>query len=247
MAHWTDPFFTGHRNSMQKSPPLREEAAEQAAVIRRMLRLRKGSRVADVPCGDGRIALELARQGLRVTGVDRCVASVRRARRRFKRASLPGTIRLGDMRALDLPCAFNALINWWGSFGYFDDDTNLEVLRGFAAVVVPGGRVLIDQVNRERVLRQFRGRYVSVDYYNVRIAITSRWDAEGQRVVGSWTFGTGAERQRVRSSIRLYTPSQMKRLMAAAGLEFEGVYEGETGGPLRRFSRRMVTVGRKLR
>ncbi len=245
MAHWTDTFFTGYWDRMQKAPYLRAEAAEQAAVMRRLLRLRKGSRVADVPCGDGRIALELARLGCRVTGVDRCEASVRRARRRFKRASLPGTIRLGDMRALALPCEFDALINWWGSFGYFDDETNLEVLRGFAAVVVPGGRVLVDQVNRERVLRQFRGKYVSVDQYRVRVAIRNRWNSEGQRVEGTWTLGTGPERQRVTSSIRLYTPSQMKRLMDAAGLDVEGVYDGITGEPLGRWSRRMVTVGRK--
>ena len=245
MSHWTEDFFTGFWSVMQKAAPMADVAAEEARVLRRILRLRKGSRVADVPCGDGRISLELARAGCRVVGVDACEPSIRRARRQFRKAGLPGTFHHGDMRDLGLPREFNAVINWWGSFGYFDDDTNLRVLRGFADILVPGGRVLIDQVNRERVLRQFL-KTVSFENFGVRVTTRNSWDAKRQRINGAWLFERGGKRTHRRSSIRLYTPSQMEALMESAGLTLEFICDGKTGLPFTRGSRRMSAVGRKL-
>lgn len=245
MTHWTDDFFTGYWSVMQKAAPMSGVAAEEARVLRKILRLRKGSKVADVPCGDGRISLELARAGCRVVGVDACEPSIRRARRQFRRAGLQGALHLGDMRDLQLPREFNAVINWWGSFGYFDEDTNRRVLKGFADILLPGGRVLVDQVNRERIRRQFRGKGV-FDYGGVKVTTRNRWDPARQRINGSWLFERGGKRARRRSSIRLYTPSQMEALMESAGLTLEFICDGTTGLPFTRGSQRMSTVGRKL-
>ncbi|MFH1689224.1 MAG: methyltransferase domain-containing protein [Candidatus Eisenbacteria bacterium] len=245
MAHWTDTFFTGFWSRVQGGAAMADAASREARVLRRVLGLRKGSRVADVPCGDGRISLELARAGCRVVGVDACEPSVRRARRRFREAGLAGTFRLGDMRDLALLREFNAVINWWGSFGYFDDDTNRQVLKGFADILVPGGRVLVDQVNRERVLRQFLSRQ-AFRANGIHIVTRNTWDPKRQRINGSWLFERGGERTRRRSSIRLYTPSEMKALMESAGLSVERICDGTTGSPFTRGSLRMSTVGRKL-
>lgn len=212
--------------------------------MRRVLRLRRGSRVADVPCGDGRISLELAKAGVSVVGVDRCASSIRRARKKFAKAGFTGEFHEGDMRRLRVGSGFDAVVNWWGSFGYFDDETNLEVLRGFASLVRPGGRVLVDEVNRERILRDFR-EHNTFDYGGLRIITKNRWNAETERIEGTWIFARGGRRIRRHSSIRLYTPSQMRRLMASAGLVLERLYDGTDGSDFTRGSRRLTAVGRK--
>jgi SAM-dependent methyltransferase len=245
MAHWTDDFFTGYWSMVQKAAPMADATREEARVLRKILKLRKGSSVADVPCGDGRISLELARAGCKVVGVDACEPSVRRARREFRKAGLPGTFHLGDMRDLGLPREFNAIINWWGSFGYFDEATNRRVLKGFADILVPGGRVLVDQVNRERVLRQFRKRGV-FRWGGVTVTTRNTWDEKRKRINGSWLFEREGRRERRRSSIRLYTPSEMRALMESAGFTVERVCDGKSGQPFDRGSLRMSTVGRKL-
>ncbi len=246
MKDWTDTFFEGPWTMLQRAPTTTEPSTEEARHIRRVLRLRRGSKVADVPCGDGRISLELARAGCQVVGVDRCETSVRRARRTFRAEGLPGRFRVGDMRRLRLEPGFDALINWWGSFGYYDDETNLAILKGFAELVGSGGRVLVDQVNRERVLRDFREWHDSDDW-RVRITTKNRWDPETERIEGTWTFTYGTRRVRRHSSIRLYTPGQMRRLMASAGLVVERFYDGSDGTDFKRGSHRMTTVGRKPR
>lgn len=245
MPHWTETFFTGHWAKMQSARAMLELAGEETEIMIEVLGLEPGSRVADIPCGDGRISIGLARAGCDVVGLDLCRPSVLRARARFRRAGLSGTFSVGDMRDVSLPCEFDAVVNWWGSFGYFDDRTNLEVLRGFARIVVPGGRVLVDQVNRERVLRQFRRHHETIEG-GLEVSVTNRWDDRRKRVVGTWMMGSGSDRVRRTSSIRLYTGAEMRRLLEAAGLRVENVYDGATGLPYTRGSRRMTTVGRKV-
>ncbi len=243
-SDWTDTFFTGVWETLLKNVYSEEESRDQARFIHRALGLRKGSRVADVPCGDGRISVELAKAGCTVVGVDRSSVSVRRARTRARALGLPAEFHVGDMRNLRVAGPFHAVLNWWGSFGYYDDDTNLAILRRFAELLVPGGRVVIDQVNRERILRRFMHE-AEDDYGPARVSVRNVWNSERQSVDGTWTITKGGRRTRRRSSIRLYTPKQMERLMARVGLTLERLYGDDVGARYGRGAKRMISVGRK--
>jgi len=213
---------------------------DEAEFIRRALRLRKGHAVLDVPCGAGRVAVHLARAGCKVTGVDLTVNHVHRARTRFRREGLKGTFLRRDMRALAFDGKFDAVFNWQGSFGFFSDEENLEVLRRFAAAVRPGGRVLVDQRNREHTLRHFRRRGRFGD------AVTKvTWNARTQRFGTVFTRIVDGVRRRWGLSIRAYTPAQMRRLFELAGLTVEATYGSIAGEPYRRSSPRLVMIGRK--
>jgi SAM-dependent methyltransferase len=244
VTDWTDTFFTGFWSAFQRAPALVEAAPAEARFLRRALRLRRGSRVADIPCGDGRIALELARAGCDVLGVDGCRESLRRARRRFRVAGLDGRFGIGDLRDLHVDGQFDAVINWGGSFGYFDQRTNAELLARLGGLLVPGGRLAVDNANRERILRQFMPR-ISQEAEGVRVVCRNVWDPDGERIEGRWTFTLGDRRERKRSSMRLYTPGQMRRLMEGVGLVVENVYGGGDGSEYSRGSRRMIMVGRR--
>jgi 2-polyprenyl-3-methyl-5-hydroxy-6-metoxy-1,4-benzoquinol methylase len=65
------------------------------------LSLAPGARVLDAPCGHGRFALELARRGCRVTGVDISTDFLAAARASAAAESLSVEWRQSDMR--DLP------------------------------------------------------------------------------------------------------------------------------------------------
>ena len=60
-----------------------------------------------------------------------------------------------DLRSIEFENEFHAIYNWFNSFGYFSDGENAEVVRRFARALRPGGRLLIDHLNRERILRNF--------------------------------------------------------------------------------------------
>jgi cyclopropane fatty-acyl-phospholipid synthase-like methyltransferase len=179
-------------------------AGEEARFILGALRLRRGDALLDAPCGAGRISFHLARAGCVVTGVDLRDTFIRRARRRFRAAGLHGTFRALDLRRLDTEGQFDAILSWSGSFGYFSEAENARLVGAYARALRHGGRLLIERLDREHILRHFQ-RVMQIGSYTSR----NRWDARNQRAV-SCRFESGAEDRRNSSSMRLYTPAQMR-------------------------------------
>ena len=216
-----------------------EGGEAEADALRRILRVRKGQRLLDAPCGAGRVAHPLARHGVEVVGIDLRRAFVDRARRRFRKDGVRADLRCMDMRSIDFESEFHAVCSWFNSFGYFADDENTDLARRFARALRPEGRLLIDQLNRERILRNFRAADVK---HGVRML--SRWDARrGRLTVRRVIAGIPAEQSR--STQRLYTPAQMRGLLTAAGLEVESVFGSLNREPHHRGSDRMIVVARK--
>ncbi len=126
-----------------------ERSEADAELVARLLSLRPGMRVLDVPCGEGRIAGRLARRGCEVVGVDASERFLELGRERWSEV----TFRRGDMRQLAFESEFDAVVNWFTSFGYFDRSTNEAVLRAFARALRSGGQLLLELHNPARLKR----------------------------------------------------------------------------------------------
>ncbi len=213
-----------------------ETGADAAAFILQALGLQPGMRVLDAPCGAGRIAVHVAKAGCQMTGIDRNPRFIARAQRRFAEEGVEGDFQVADLRRLPFDGGFDAAYNWGGSFGYFSDAENLLALQRLAAALRPGGRLLLDLLNREAVLRDFRP---VLDLGGKRTHTI--W--EDQRLVSTWYIGDEPESAGT-SVIRLYTPAQTRRLLAHAGLTWEAAYGGKDGSPYGRGSGRLIVVGR---
>ena len=105
------------------------------AFLRRVLPLPGFRRVLDVPCGEGRHVRALTKLGYDVLGADNDPEV--------------GPQVVCDLRELDLLPTFDAVINMWASFGYFEAEENERVLASFARRLRPGGRLVLDLFNRE--------------------------------------------------------------------------------------------------
>ncbi len=217
-----------------------EGAEDQAAFIKRALRLRKGQTILDAPCGNGRIAVHLAAAGLLVAGVDHNPYFIRQAQDRFRDAELEGEFLVADLRELGFVECFHGAVNWGGSFGYFSDEENLEALTRLVRAVRPRGRVLVDQPNREYVLRHFEE-----ERKRGKLDIRNEWNPDTQRVEGEWTIHRRGGKHTFSTSIRLYTHGQFVKLLERAGLEVEAEYGDADGEPYSRSSKRLILVGRK--
>ncbi|MGZ4235825.1 MAG: GNAT family N-acetyltransferase [Solirubrobacteraceae bacterium] len=124
-----------------------ERSDAEAKLVARLLSVEPGMWVLDVPCGEGRIAGRLARLGCEVVGVDYTEPWIELARRQYPEA----TFHHGDMRSLQYEDEFDAVLNWFTSFGYFDRPTNDRVLASFARALRPGGRLLLEVHNPWRL------------------------------------------------------------------------------------------------
>jgi ubiquinone/menaquinone biosynthesis C-methylase UbiE len=242
MAEWFEKFFEGLYTRVLSKQFDEAKTLRHVRVVKRLLRARKGDRVLDIPCGMGRLTIPLARKGLAMTGVDLTKAFLRRARRRAGKEGLDIRFVQGDMREIAFDGEFDGAFNWFGSFGYFSDRDNLAFSRKALRALKPGGRFLVEGVNKSWLLAHFLKQSESL-VAGVRIVHRNRWDARKQRVLSVWTLSKGRRTQRRRVSMRIYNGAEMRSLLRAAGFRDVKLYGYPPLGRLTRHSRRLIVVG----
>lgn len=218
----------------------------EADFVRKTLGLHCGQRVLDVCCGYGRHALSLARAGLRVTGFDQSRFFLRKARRDASKARLPIAWVEGDVRVMEFEPIFDAAINMFTSFGFFStEEENFQLIRRSAQALKPGGRFLLDTINRDRIIRNFQprlwqpvGRGLRVETRNMdwRTGIMHHWRT---------LVSPGGRRRRQEFSIRLHTLVELTALFERAGLAVTQTLSAYDGAPYGLDTSRMIIVGRK--
>jgi SAM-dependent methyltransferase len=101
------------------------------------------TRVLEVACGTGRVAIELARGGFAVTGVDVSEEMLAFARAKANDAANPRYV-LGDMRTFELDDRFDLALIPAHSFQFMTSaDDQDAALRRIHEHLVPGGRLVV--------------------------------------------------------------------------------------------------------
>lgn len=211
-----------------------------------ILELPTGSRILDVPCGQGRHAHLLAEAGFDVDGLDYSRDLLAVAKRRGTGPTLRYT--RGDMRTLPARWTgrFDAVLNLFTSFGFFVDPADdARVIREIGRVLKPGGRFVWHGGSRDGVMANFLSRDWWKTTDGTMIAHRRTFDPLSGilSIESSWS---GKRRHGTRGHrIRLYTATRLAELCAQAGLIVEAAYDGWTERPLRRRSSEMLLVARK--
>ncbi|NUM55740.1 MAG: class I SAM-dependent methyltransferase [Candidatus Hydrogenedentes bacterium] len=221
-----------------------EAAAPEAAFAVQVLKLTSHDRVLDLCCGSGRHLVHLAKVAGCAVGLDYSRPLLLQGR-----GLLGPRTRLvrADMRAVPFDAAFDAVTNFFTSFGYFlDDADNMQVISEMARALKPGGRFFIDYVNPAHVRdtlepesRRVSGRYEIAE---------KRWiDEATHRINKRITVRTnGVDTYRFFESVRLYSEQEMRSLLPIAGLQIQRIFGGycDAQGPL---PERMILVGCRCR
>lgn len=197
--------------------------------------------VLDLACGYGRHSLALAERGYRVVGLDLSATLLRHAATTRTRAAW---VR-GDIRALPFQEAFNGVINMFNAFGYFEDEAeNFRVLREVERVMHPGGRFICQIVNRDFLIREFVPHEIHREG-GLLVLEERRFDPIRSRVLTTTTIIDGGRRRRYRSTIRVYTFTELEMLLAAVGLHVRAVYGGLDQRPYNWETNQLVIVAEK--
>jgi SAM-dependent methyltransferase len=207
---------------------------DEARSLWRILGLGEGSRVLDAGCGFGRVSLPLARLGASVLGVDQSAALLEEAERR--RGDL-GPERLRYLRhdlRLPLPeSGFDVALSLFSSLGYGTDDEDAAILRTLASALRPGGRVAVDSMHRD-VLAAHRAREANLAHRlpdGTLLIEEPRFDPVAGRVETTWFWSGPAGSGTKSASLRVYTITELVRLMEEAGLRLEAALHPGSGTP----------------
>jgi ubiquinone/menaquinone biosynthesis C-methylase UbiE len=220
-----------------------EAALPEAEAACRMLGLGPGDALLDLCCGAGRHLVHLQDMTGRAVGLDYSANLLREARTRLR----PETLLIrADMRAIPFTGGFDAVTNFFTSFGYFFTPGEHEaVVRGLARCLRPGGRFLLDFLNerhvRDTLEPESRRSDGSLDI------VERRWIDENTRRVNKTVevFENGRRVHEAQESVRLFTRDELTMLLAGAGLDVETVAGDHAGSPAGPDAPRLILAGRK--
>jgi SAM-dependent methyltransferase len=212
-----------------------------------LLGLRPPLRILDLPCGQGRHAIELARRGYDVTGVDLSPFLLKVADERARADGVRVRWLAGDMRQPIAGERFDVVLNLFTSLGYFADEADdRKVVDAAAAMLVPGGRFLLEVINGERLMARFEER----GWFTVgQAAVVERrsLDRTARRMVVERTVTTPNDTEVNLHAIRLYDGRDVSAILRSAGFGRVDLYGDWSGEPLTSESLRVLAVGSMAR
>ena len=229
---WWREFFSGSVLDFVRYARDPETTLAEVDFLEQFLDLKPGARVLDVPCGGGRLSLELATRGYDLVGVDFNADLLASARREADKRAVSLSFRQRDMRDLSGKGEFDAAFSFWNSFGYFDDPDNAGFLESVAASLKPGGLFVLDTPLVETLLPQIEAEERVWWRAGSLIALEERcFDHETSRVESDWTLIDAGQREEKHLSLRLYTYRELTAMLEQAGFGAHRAFGSLDGEP----------------
>ena len=131
MKQWYEELFENYAQSYDRES-FTQGTVQEVDFIEQELGFDKTLTILDVGCGTGRHAIELARRGYTVTGVDLSESQLDRARQKASQANVTVSFIRRDARDLDYVGEFDVgLIICEGAFSLMEtDQMNFQILSG---------------------------------------------------------------------------------------------------------------------
>lgn len=247
---WYQTLFETEDWSLFTADQLTEEyrahTVAQVDFAERVLGISPGDAVLDVACGAGRHAIELARRGYRVTGVDISTASLARATALADAAGVDVRWLHADMREIPYAGEFNAAINMWTAFGYLENEAeDQRAMDAIARALAPGGALLLDLLNPTGLARNWKAQGWEDLPDGTVLAEERIFDPVTYRIANTWHFLHPDGRRSAESfETRLYTMPELRSMMGRAGLVVDAVFGDFNGAPLTMDTYRMIAIAR---
>lgn len=240
-TEWFETFFQGPAVDFwtrAMSPAL---TLADVDFLEKTFDVKPGARLLDVPCGNGRHSIELARRGYRVTGIDLSEEFLAAAR-----AELDADWRKGDMRALDLErSVYDGAFCFGNSFGYLDHAGVAAFLSALAGALKPGARLVIEiGVAAESILpTMVQKRWHR--FGDLLILSENRYDPRESCLNIDYTFVRDGKIETRPAASYVFTTAELRRMFEAAGFGEVALHAGIAGESYQLGSPRLVITSRR--
>lgn len=219
---WWETLF-GDDFSRAYRPMSESQLRREVDFILEGLDVPPGAVILDLGCGQGEICVELSRRGYSVVGYDLSVYQLAMAGDHAQAAGQKINFLQGDMREMAFEQMFDAVISWDTSFGYFEEEKNMEVLRRIKKALKPNGRLILDVMNRDFAAREAPyNHWFEGDGCVCMDDMSMDWITNRLSVKRSIILDDGRSKE-LNYSTRLYNLSEVGRMLHEAGFRVAAV------------------------
>lgn len=251
--NWYESFFHGVTLELWRRAIPPEQTRAEADFLIEQLQCAQDAHVLDVPCGNGRLSFELARRGLRVTGVDiseEFIVEARSMQSSLLEPSVPAggpdvapvDFILGDMRQVEGTNIYDGAYCFGNSFAFLGHDETERFLRTLARALKPGARFVIETgMAAESVLPDFEEQSCH-ELGDLSLTIKERYVVEESCIDSEYLFDCDGTKETRVAREWIYTVAEMRRMLTRAGFEVLNLYGTLKCEPYKLGSRELFIV-----
>jgi len=245
MEWWEkDEFWMNFEPILFDEERIKNSSTEVEKIIS-ILNLKEKDKILDLCCGIGRHAIEFTKRNFIVSGVDRNEYFIEKCKKRAKEENLNIEFIKSDIRSFVRKNEFDAIINIFTSFGYFENiDDDRKVIKNCFDSLKEGGKFLIDMNGKETLARIFRQR----DWYRVNDYIVleeRRILDDWEKIESKWILIKNNEIKEFKIILRLYSAFEIKSLFRDCGFRNIEIYGDLNGSFYDNKASRLIVIGTK--
>ena len=225
--HWTEDLFIKNVKLFKILLDLKWKYAERdSRIISSAIEefCKDCKLILDVMCGNGRIALHLAKYEYEVICIDFSEELLRDGMERAKDLGVYDKVKFvkRDVREpLNLDVIGDAALLIWSSIGYYSLEEDIEILRNIRDYVRENGLLIIaDIILKSDILLDESQSYFEIDRY--KIFLHSIYDRKSSILRNEWFFyeNLGGREKYIGETemlIRIYDLSELQEMLEKAG------------------------------
>lgn len=220
-----------------------ESSKEEIEKITDLTGLEEGAKVLDMPCGVGRHCVELQEKGFDVVGVDKTTSYIEDAEQRDDSGDIEFI--KADMKEFRREDSFDAVINWWNSFGYFENKKDdIKMLENILCSLKDGGVLVMDLWSKELTAMRdkFQHWTQTEGIYNMEEGTPKN---DWKKIERTWIKVEDGETVEYTWEQRLYAASELEQLMEEIGFSKINFYGNVEGDDFDEEAERLVVVAKK--
>ena len=134
--------------------------------ILKKINIRPNSKILDLACGTGRHSIYLSKKGFDVVGIDKSKKNIITAKENENKK----LIFFQQEMTKDINMRFNAIFNFFTSFGYVDHKYNYDTIENISKNLKKGGLFIIDFLN-QKIVRKNIVEYEEKNIENINFNI----------------------------------------------------------------------------
>jgi 2-polyprenyl-3-methyl-5-hydroxy-6-metoxy-1,4-benzoquinol methylase len=232
MTQWYEELFKDYGEKYDRES-FAQGTVGECDFIEKEIGRSRATRILDIGCGTGRHALELARRGYAVTGIDLSDSLLQRAREKAAAEGLRVDFRRHDARELPFAKEFDlAIMLCEGAFPLMEtDEMNFRILQGAAAALKPGGKLIFTTLNGLFPLFHSLDEFFAADkkegnaeYGNHSFDLMTFRDHDITTVVDDL-----GNRKELHCNERYYVPSEITWLLKTLGFKKIDIFGARLG------------------
>ena len=243
--NWWENFFHGVALDFWRAAISDEQTRAETDFLEKQLQLPAGAKVLDVPSGNGRLSIALAKRGFSLTAVDQATEFILEAQKISAQAGVAVDWKQHDMRDLPWTEEFAGAFCFGNSFGYLDDEGNAEFLRAVATTLRRGARFVLDNGAVAECLLPILQERRTLECGGITLDSETRYDHKQGRIFTNYTFIRDGLSDTRPASQRVYTYREITDLLNQAGLEPVAAFSSLAEEPFKFGAQRLFLVAEK--